>query len=114
MQRRKTGSATRAVRTRWPGDALQLSSPPHRAQGNKSEREGLLGPPCLAVPPQGSQRGSRMGRGDYKGGFYELVYGNLPWTPGHWGGASTMLLHLLGDPLAYQEIIQHLNTLYMK
>lgn len=55
-----------------------------------------------------------MGRGDGEGGFYELTYGNSPGTSQRWRGASTMLLHLLGDPLASQEITQQLNTLYIE
>lgn len=47
-------------------------------------------------------------------GFYELAYGNSPGMPERWPGASTTLLHLLGDPLAYQEITQQLNALYIE
>lgn len=55
-----------------------------------------------------------MGRGDGEGGVYELADSNSPGTPRRWRGASTMLLHLLEDPLASQEITQQLNTLYIE
>lgn len=83
-----------------------------RAMSLKQDLGGSQRPPCLAVPPQGSGVGSGMGRGASKGGFYELAQGKWPGTPEHWPGASTTLLHLLGDPLACQEITQQLNTLY--
>lgn len=62
----------------------------------------------LAVAAQGSGEG----RGASKGGFYELAQGKWPGTPELWPGASSTLLHLLGDLLACQEITQQLNTLY--
>lgn len=92
-----------------PGDTVQ--PPPCTGQGSEpSVRLGGLTetPPYLAVAPQGCGEG----RGGSKGGFYELAQGEWPGTPERWRGASSTLLHLLGDLLACQEITQQLNTLY--